>query len=162
MEEKKAKLKDENEKYEVSENYKDLHPSTALKAIKEAIEDDENLISNIPVKNMFGNLKNCSGDDSTLDLDLASSSIDKTTITSQVSLSLKPTSLLLTPTSPLTVLNPPSGKSSTLGTTESPPETPPPCSTAATSGTPALSASASQSQREFKNEILRRLYGRRN
>ena len=155
--EKEAKLKDENEKQEVNENYK---PSAASKVIKEAIEDGENVVLNIPVRNMFDNLKKCSGDDSAVALDLASSSIDKTTTTSQVSLSLDTTSLFSTSTSPLTVLNPSSGASSSFGNKEDPAANPAPCSTDAKTRTAVVSPSASQSQ--FRNEILRRLYGRRN
>ena len=157
MVEKEAKLKDENEIQEVNENYK---PSAASKVIKEPIEDGENVVLNIPVRNMFDNLKKCSGDDSAVALDLASSSIDKTTTTSQVSLSLDTTSLFSTSTSPLTVLNPSSGASSSFGNKEDPAANPPPCSTDAKTSTAVVSPSASQSQ--FRNEILRRLYGRRN
>ena len=122
---------------------------------KEAIEDNENVVSNIPLENMFDTLKKDSNDNSTFALDLVSSSIDKTTTTSQVSLSMNTPSNFLTSTSPLTVLNPSSSLSSTLGNTAA---TPPTCRTAPPTGTAAVS----QSQREFKNEILKRLYGRRN
>ena len=109
---------------------------------------------------MLQQLMTISNNESTSALDL--SLPDKFTTASQVSLSLNTTSLLLTPTSPLTLLNPPSGESSTLGTTENPPATLPPFRTAARTDPAVLSPSASQSKQEFKNEILRRLYGRRN
>ena len=118
-------------------------------------DEDNNSITSTSEINQT--LKATSYNDSTSALTLVSSCIDKTTTTSQVSLSLNATSLF----SPLTALTPPSGESSTLGTAVSPPESPPPCRTADTSGTAVPSASALQSQQKFKNEILRRLYGRR-